>query len=174
MDLKTLLEVLDIERPEQFVYFDNFADMIEMDMDIPVETLYALVSRVPENIMGELITEYFDDMLEHMQEDETELYTLLETIKMALLGLASNAKGERAAGQLADEIHRFRDWFKFEKNVSCQDVSGKKREDLSIFEAITLHRGDKLDKPGGSGYTFDFEKCLDYELEEYALSFSEE
>ena len=173
MDFKTLLGLLDIESPEEFEYFENFADLIEMDADIPSEILYELVSKVPEKLMGELISEYFDDILEHMQEDEAELYTLLEMIKRALAGFGTYADEERKFVVFADEIVRFRDWFKFERNVSCQDASGNKLEDLSVFEAVMLYRSDKFDNPGGAGYTFDFENSLGYKLDEYILSFSD-
>ena len=39
MGLNELLELIGLHEPDEFEYFENFADIVESDEEIPVETL---------------------------------------------------------------------------------------------------------------------------------------
>ncbi|MDO4859833.1 MAG: hypothetical protein Q4A48_02275, partial [Bacillota bacterium] len=86
MDLKELLEYLDIDSPEDLEYFENMADLMESDEEIPVETLKELFSDADMEQVSAIITEYFDDVLEHVPDRETEVFSLLNTVRLSLAG----------------------------------------------------------------------------------------
>jgi len=169
MDLKTLLELLDIDRPEEFEYFENFADLIEMDEEIPQETLYQFLLRAPVKTVGSLVEQYFEDLLEHFPEDELEIYTLMDSIKIALAGFGKYVKDENGLAVYAEELYRFRNWFRFESIVRCKDINGNLSE-TPLFDAIVLYRSNQMENKNDESFSYEFDDCLDYRLDEYMIS----
>ena len=58
MEYDRLLEKLDINEPEEFQYFENFADLVESDEDIEEEELFQLFSQTNADTVSELIGNY--------------------------------------------------------------------------------------------------------------------
>lgn len=172
MNLEKLLEYLDLEEAGQFEYFDNIADLVEADVEIPAESIYALFSEIEMSGFIELLNQYFEDILESVPEDSVELYTLLETVKMALVGMASNIEEEKDLILLADEFYRFRNWYSLDSKILVhqeeKDLTHEK--ELSLRDALTLSRMEKL---GGEKFEYTFDEAIDFEMDEYSMSFAD-
>ena len=177
MDLKELLEYLDIDSPEDLEYFENMADMMESDEDFPVETLKELFSDADMETVSAIIKEYFDDVLEHVPDKETELYSLLNTVRLSLAGMAKNIDedNEDEMFSFAEEFERVHQWYCHDSVVQCAKIEeggidGGVADEMCLRDALAVFRMEKL---GEEEYEYDFEDCLDFEMDEYTMTFAE-
>lgn len=176
MKLEELLEIIDIEEPEEFLFFENFADLIEYEGEIPFDALYALINRVNMVTLGEFIETYFDDILEGIpEEDGIDAYTFLTSVKMLLLGLVESiatAEEDEERDEMpifVEELHKFRDWFTRDSVVHITNKKDGKTTSVPLLEAITSYRIEKLNE---EEYSYNFEDCIPYEVDEYMVSFA--
>ena len=176
MNLEELLEILDIEEPEDFTFFENFADLIEYEGEIKYDALYSLIKRVDLISLGEFIETYFDDTLDGIpEEDGIDAYTFLTSVKMTLLGLVesiASAEEDEERDELpifVEELYKFRNWFTRESVVHMTRLKDEKMLTVTLLEAITAYRIEKLNE---DEYSYDFEDCIPYEIDEYMVSFS--
>jgi len=163
MDLKELLELLEISDPSDFSYFEDLAGILESDEDIPQETLRELFNQTDHEVVADLIGNYFDDLLEGLPDESTDMYLLIENIKRMLQGLTMV---EDESHNFAEELDRFRRWYCFDRQVECEPMEEGKTKSLPVREAVALSRLQKL---GGEEYQYDFDACLDYPLDEYVV-----
>ena len=170
MDLNELMEMLEIDEPSEFEYFENLADLIESDETIPEETLYQLFSQTDFKTVADLIRNYFDDMLEAMPESSSDMITLLENIKRSLIGLLQTSDDESLLRHFVEELFRFKTWYCVESEVGCKSLSSGEEKILSLRDALVLSRLEKMEE---DEYQYDFEECLKYELDEYVMSFAD-
>lgn len=169
MDYDELLEHLGLEDPSEFEYFENFADLVESHETILVGALYELLKGISEEVMPEVIEGYFNEALEACPDTEIEIYTLLELIKRALLGLANRLEDDKDLGFFADEILRFKEWFANDSVVFTKDKKTKDSNQVSVMEALVVSRLEKIE---GTEYDYDFSQALDYSLDENIMTYS--
>ena len=172
MNIDQLLKYLDLETPEQFEYFENLADLVEADTEIPPETLFELFSHMDMRIFAELLQHYFEEIMDSIPDDASELYTLMDTVKMAFVGVASNVEEEKDLILLVDEFYRFRNWYSLDSKVQIEEDNPDPtaRQLLPIRDALTLSRMEKL---GGVKFDYYFDPALDFEMDEYTMSFAD-
>ena len=125
MDLKELLEYLDIDSPEDLEYFENMADMMESDEEIPVETLKELFSDADMEQVSGIISEYFEDILEHVPDEAAEIYSLLNTVRLSLAGMAKNIDDDDEMFTFAEEFERVHQWYAMDSVVKCTRIEGE-------------------------------------------------
>jgi hypothetical protein len=100
MDFDELLELLEIDSPDEFEYFEHFAALIECDEEIPYELFYKVLADVDSDILADLTENYFEEVLQGTPEDAIDIYTLARTIKAGALGLAKKLQYPRGAYRL--------------------------------------------------------------------------
>lgn len=170
MDKDKLYQMLDIEEPEDFQYFENIASLLECDEEIGYDDLYALLKDVDKDQLAQLIHDYFEELSDYVPEDATDLFILLDNIKLSLIGMAKNSDEERVMASLTEELNRFRTWYSLDSSVICTTVDDKREEEHTVRDAIALSRIEKLQ---GDKYAYDFTRCADYPLDEYIMSFAD-
>lgn len=172
MDRDELFELLDIDSGADFQYFENFADLVECEEEIESDVIYDILEDVDLKTFAEICESFFYETLESVPGDQIDLYNLIENIKRALIGLAEAARSEEdnALLQLADELNRFRIWYSVEKFAECKDLSNDKISYLAIRDALVNARLEKL---GTDEYAYDFSEGLDYELEEFIMTYAD-
>ena len=166
MNLDDLLVFLDIESPADLVYFEQFADLMEEQQDIPYETLAALAEEMDGDVLSELIGGYFEDVLQSVPDDGDELYTLMMGISTTLQSLAGGADTE-ALRMFAEELYKFRTWYLIESRVYCTDIATGQCKEITLFEALTNYR---VQSHTGEDFNLDFSETLSYQLDEYIVS----
>lgn len=171
MDFDELLELLEIDSPDEFGYFEHFAALIECEEEIPYELFYKILADVDSETLIDLTDNYFEDILKEIPDDGVEVYTLLSTIRQALLGLAKNFSNREDRVAYTDELFQFRTWYIFDSIVHLIRLSDHSRHDVTVSEAFSLCRLEKLNE---DQYRYDFSDCLDYEIDEYSISFDTE
>ncbi|MDR1816158.1 MAG: hypothetical protein LBR00_05775 [Clostridiales Family XIII bacterium] len=169
MDFEELLQLLEIDAPSEFVYFEQFAELVEHEEDISADAIAQLAADTDSDSLSELVDAYFEDMLNFVPDEETEVYTLIQTIGTTLAGLAgSGGDGDDESAHLfAEELVKFRNWYLFEGRVRCTDRAEGEETEMSVYEALTNVRLQNLD---GGDFTYDFTDALDYTLDEYVMS----
>ena len=170
MNYKDLLEYLDIESGADLRYFEELADLIESDEHIDYDALLRLFAEIDRDAAAEL--------LDGIPEDNSELFSLLEQIRMELTGVVRSISEDdpESVRNFTDRFYRFRNWYVYDSAVS---VMAKEEEESGIFgreyeqsvrDAIATARAGRLN---GEEYTFDFSMALDYDIDYYAMSFSD-
>lgn len=176
MNYDKLLELLDIESPSEFQYFEHFADLMECDAHISYEALFELISKVDKSVMAELIESYFDEVADGLPDDGTEAFTFLKNIGLSLRGMLKlmehqdEEESMRALVSFIEELERFRNWYVIESQIQCARKKDGELKEVTFFEALVLSRMEKLHE---EEYTYGFDEGLNYQLEEYAMPFSE-
>lgn len=173
MKLEKLLEFLELEDPSDFEFFENLAELMETDMEIESETMYQMLEAVDMEVMGELLESYFQEILESLPEDAMEMYTLLDSVRMALVGMSKHLEEERDLVLFADELTRFRNWYSLDSTVWVREIAEKKplrEKEMPLRDALTLVRMEQL---GGEKYDYIFEEAMDFEMEQYTVTFAD-
>ena len=172
MNYRDLLEYLDLDDPLDFQYFENLADIIECEEEIEDEALETLFAGVDTEILSEVIENYFTELTEKVPQKSVDIYTLIENIGRALKGLAKSLSDDIEGANVslfAEELSRFRKWYMFETEVICRNLKTGAEVVVPVAEAISLYRLEALD---GDEYDYDFTKAIEYDLEEYVMSFA--
>lgn len=161
MTEEKLFELLDIDVPEDFAYFEQFADLVECEEEIPGELVLKAISGMDGETAAELIENYFEDLTNAAPDDADDLVSLIDSIKQNMLLCTGNLEDVNVKAELANQISLFREWFH-------RDGSAKYGElPCSVFYAVTEHRSEKL---GNTENTCDFTGALDYELDIISLN----
>ena len=171
MDRDELYELLDIEAPSDFEYFENLAALIECEEHIEFEDLYALLKDVNKESLLTLISNYFEEISDFIPGESADFYLLMDKIKLSLMGLTKNSDDEEnILVNLVEELNRFRIWYSCDSEVYCRVISDNTEISHTLRDALILARLEKID---GDKYEYDFSKCLDYQLDEYIMSFGD-
>jgi hypothetical protein len=165
-----LYELLDIDGPADFEYFENLAALLECEDEIDDQVLAQLLDGVNKKTLAELLHNYFEEMTDFLPGDAAEVYGVLERIKFALMGLARNCDEEDLLANLVEELERFRKWYSVESRVYCTSILTGNEEILPVRDAVTLARSENLTK---EKYEYDYSECLEYKLEEYIMNFGD-
>jgi hypothetical protein len=169
MELNEILELLEIESPQDLNYFEQYAELVENKADISLDTFIQLFEETDKDVLAELTEGYFEDILRYIPEDAADFFALLSSIGQALLGLASAADAEGNLHLFAEEFHKFRNWYSFDSEVECTKLSDDSELIIPVAQALTLYRAEHLND---DEYRYDFSGVLDYPLDEYIVPVS--
>ena len=172
MDRNELLEYLDIESGSDFQYFEDFANLVESEAEIDSDVIFELLEEVEMDVFRELCHNYFEDIMNTIPDSQIDVYNLLENIRRVLEGLSEAVKNEEenALLKLADELNRFRNWYSSEYTVDCTDLDTNEETEETVRDALVNSRMEKIT---GDSFTYDFERALDYELEEFIMTYAD-
>ena len=168
MKTDELLELLDIESPDEFEYFEHLAELLECPEEISHEAFCEILQDVEQKTLTELLETYFEDLLVGIPDEATDFYTLILNIRQSLLGLSLSAAGSDQRRFFADELFRFRLWYVFDSAVYCKSKIAGSASSFPVIEALALYRLEKL---GEQAHEYDFSEALSYPLDEYSVSF---
>lgn len=175
MKYDDLLNLLEIENSEEFGFFEHFATIMEYEGEIGDEELYRLLSETDKKNLSEIVKNYFEEIEKGIPDDCVEVYTLLKSISMYLRGLLKQAEtadtsDSSAMREFAEGLCNFRNWYIRDSRIQCIDKATGTMITETFFEAMLLSR---LEQFGGKEYQYDFDNNLDYEIDEYVVSFSD-
>lgn len=162
MDKTAFYEMLDIEEPAEFKYYENMAALMESDGIIDVELIAELMSGVKQELLSEIIENYFSETMNLVPDDESELYILFEQIKNEFTGRLASFESDDA-DSLAALIDKYRGWFV--TNTSVYDRMADRYSNVrdALYDILAT-------KFLGSDYDFDFSDSLDYDIDYYEIN----
>ena len=170
MTYKELYELIDIDSPSDFQYFENLAAYLECDEELSYEDVAELVKNVDKATLAQLIGDYFEEITDFLPESETELYTIFDTVRRSLTGMSKSCDDETTVTKLTDELERFRQWYSIESRAFLTDMGTADEEEMTLRDALICARVEALE---GNKYQYDFSECSDYPLDEYIVSFGD-
>lgn len=156
MTLADLFEMLDMDTPADFEYFEQFADLMESEEDIPFDLFYSVISEASPETMTELTGNYMEDLSNALPDDYDDLFTIVDSVQQRLLLLCENLDDSDSRRDYANELYRFRQWFHKEDGAF---VDGKP---CCVMDAAARARSEKF---SGTEHVYDFSPSLGYELE---------
>ena len=101
-------ELLDIDYPAEFQYFENLAAFLECDEELEYEDIAELFQGVDKDTLAQLVDNYFEELTDFVPGSETGVYGILDNVRRALMGMARNCDDDTMETKLADELERFR------------------------------------------------------------------
>ncbi len=170
MNREKLYKIIDIEEPSDFQYFENLAALLETDEEMDFEEIADLVAKIDKDTLAGLIDDYFNDITNNIPENDATLFTTLDNIKRSLVGMARNVTDDSVISKLAEEIERFRNWYNVDCRVFIKDLDTLEEYDLCMRDALAETRIEKLDN---KTYQYDFSDMIEYDLDEYVMSFGD-
>ena len=166
MDKTLLYKKLDIDTIDEFRYYENLASLLEEDDFIEENLIRDLIKDVDKEVLAEHMDSFYEQFLNNLPDEETELYLTVDSIGRAMAGLISSDMTSEDISALAEEISRFRKWYVHDLNVYDR-LTGT---ELSVRDARYNYLaagflGEKTD--------YDFRSALDYSVEGYDVRLGE-
>lgn len=156
MDKTEFYDILDISEPSEFSYYENVAALLEEERLIESNLIDDLLREVDFDDFRDLIKSYFEEFLNRIPEEETDLYFLADTMRRSLMGCEESK-------QLSDAIGRFRKWYVLEPSVQDQETG----EEISVCQArYNISAAAML----GETVQYDFGKAYRFEMDGYDVS----
>ena len=144
MNFNELLDLLEIESPDEFGYFEHFSTLIECDEEVPYELFYKVLQDVESETLVDLTDNYFEDILKGMPDDSIDFYTLMDTIRQVLLGLAKNSSAPEERVLYTDELFKFRNWYVFDSAGPLQKDKRQRQEGRNHQRSTFLVSSGKI------------------------------
>ena len=160
MERDELFDLLEIDRPEQLEYFEQFAELLENEGEIAFDDMYEVLSSASAENIGEFSENYFEELMNALPDSEQAAFAKLDAIQQRLMLLAAD-EGENARRLFVQEFYRFRDWYHTPGPVIVNGLS------MTPMEALFECRADKLT---GAEQKYDFSGFDSYELEELSMN----
>lgn len=157
MTLEKLYKLLEMDGPEDMEYFEQFADLMEMDEDVPFDLFYIVLSKLTPENAGELAENYFEDLSNAAPEDENDLVLLLDSLEENLMHLAEDIEDGDCRRSFAEQLYKFREWYKAPGGA---EINGEK---VSVFEALLQARTDAI---SGDTHELAFTSTDDFKMED--------
>ena len=157
MTLAKLFAALEMDTAEDMEYFEQFADLLEMDEDIPFDLFFIALSKVDAETAGDLVENYFEDLTQAVPDDANEMVSLVDSVEQNLLLLASDLDQDEVRRSFAQQLHKFRVWY---KDPEGAEIDGK---ETSPFLAVLQAREDRL---SGESHKIEFTSCDGYDLDD--------
>ena len=158
MDKVRFYRILDIDSADEFQYFENLSALMEEDEYIEENLIKDLIRNVDREKLSEHMNSYFDGFLDHLPDNETDLYVLVESMGRVFDGLIMDDMSDADIDALASEITRFRKWYVHDLNA-FNKLTGEKTSvrDARFDIAAAKLLGDEAD--------YDFRLALDYDID---------
>jgi len=156
-----LLKMLDMDTPADLEYFEQLAELLEMDEDVDLDDLCELVSEADAQTLQELVHNYFEELTGNLPDDAQDVFSTADAIGQRLTMLAGSEAGDGAARQrFGEELYSFRSWLTSPEGAF---VDGRP---CSVLDAVTSCRMERF---GGETHSYDFSPSLDYRLDELSI-----
>ena len=166
MDKTGLYKLLDIDTIDEFKYYENLAALLEEDDYIEENLIRDLIREVDKEVLAENMDSFYEQFLNNLPDNETEMYLVVDSIGRAMTGLISSDMTDDDVTALAEEISRFRKWYIHDLNVYDKTTGGE----LSVRDArYNILAAGFI----GSKTDYDFRQALDYSVEGYDVRLGE-
>ena len=117
MDKVRFYRILDIDSADEFKYYENLSALLEEEEYIEENLIKDLIRNADREKLAEHMNSYFDGFLDHLPDNETDLYVLVESMGRVFDGLIMDEMGDADIDALASEISKFRKWYVHDLNA---------------------------------------------------------
>lgn len=166
MDKVRFYRVLDIDSAEEFQYYENLSALLEEDEYIEENLIKDLIRHIDREKLAEHMNSYFEGFLDHLPDNETDLYVMVESMGRVFDGLIMDDMSDADVDALASEISKFRKWYVHDLNA----FNKKSGEESSVRDARFDLAAAKL---LGEDADYDFRLALDYDIDGFDVRVSD-
>jgi len=166
MDKVRFYRVLDIDSAEEFQYYENLSALLEADEYIEENLIKDLIRHIDREELAEHMNSYFEGFLDHLPDNETDLYVMVESMRRVFDGLIMDDMSDADVDALASEISKFRKWYVHDLNA----FNKKSGEESSVRDARFDLAAAKL---LGEDADYDFRLALDYDIDGFDVRVSD-
>ena len=153
MDRDELFELLEMNDPGDFGYFEQFAELMECEDEVEYDDFYEALSLVSADTLAEINENYFTELDRAFPDDCDDFYEILQSVKDNLSHLVSEADDEVYRREYVNQLYRFHEVFTKADGAS---VDGRP---VSVMEALAEYRASRIDH---TDHKYDFGNSLDY------------
>ena len=153
MNRDELFELLEMDTPEDFEYFEQFAELLECEDEIEYDDFYEVLSYIDSGDLAEINENYFTEMEKSFPEDCDDFYEVMQPTWDNLRMLAKESADETYRREYVNQLYKFREMYTDPEGASVDGTP------CSVMEAMAENRASKLDK---TGHIFDFENSLGF------------
>lgn len=121
MDRDKLYEILDIESPDEFEYYENLSALLEADEMIDSDLILALLKEIELEKLADMLESYFDEWNKVIPDELAELYVTIDTVKLSIMGNFNEYMTDEDYSSLAQAIYDFRRWYVLEDHVHDEE-----------------------------------------------------
>lgn len=165
MNKVDLYKKLDIDSPEEFKFFENLSALIEEEDLIEEDLIRDLFNDIDKELLLEYIDQYFEDIMRHLPDEESELYITFDSIARVFSGMITLQMTEEEIDSLAFEFIRFRKWFTLDSLVLDRNNDSYLSIRDAVFNIIVAKFID-------NEINYDFSDACEYPLEGYEVRLS--
>lgn len=158
MDKVRFYRLLDIDSADEFQYYENLSALLEEEEYIEENLIKDLIRNVDKEKLAEHMNSYFDGFIDHLPDNETDLYVMVESMGRVFDGLIFEDMSDADIDALASEILKFRKWYVHDLNA-FNKLTG---EETSVRDARFDLAAAKL---LGEEADYDFRLALDYDID---------
>lgn len=139
MDMEQLYEILEIDGPEDVEYFEQMADLMEMDEELTPGMFASVLSCVSPENAGEFAENYISGLTEAIPDGAggEDIAEVMEAMAQRLMLLAEDLDDPEARDGFSSELYRLREWLHCESGAT---VDGRPSTLLDAFTAMRAER----------------------------------
>jgi len=157
MDREELYRELDIESPEEFEYFEQYATLLECLDEIEYDDFYQALSMAKADSMAEITENYFTELEKNLPDGHDEIYEIIENVFTNLKLIVGDIdSAEDSRREFIQKLFTFHEWY------TKPDGALFDNRACSVVEAIFEFRAQKLDN---SKHDYSFENSMDYQFD---------
>lgn len=164
MNRNDLIQIFDIETFRDFIDFEHFSTLIEDVENIDEDMFFETVDGVATLVFMGLIDYYFEDIRQGVPDECADIDSMLSSVSLNFRNRVKQIENHTEKMQFADELYRFRLWYMQEGQVGCKDLATGDEDKISVCEALTRCRMQKLNE---GKFEYDFSRCEPFVTEEY-------
>lgn len=149
MTLKELYTILEIDAPEDMAYFEQLAELLEMDEFVDENAFANVLSAVEAETAGDFAENYIKELTDALPETGGEdLAEYLSNMQQRLMLLAEDLDKDQARSDYTVELYKLRNWL---HETAGALMDGRP---CTLLEAFTELRAGKM---GLSDHSFNFD-----------------
>lgn len=143
---------LDMDGPEDLAYFEQFAELVELDEDVAFDDFYKALSLADPEVITEINENYFTEIEKGFPEDCDDFMENIRQFWDCLKNLAPEIGDDSSRREYAEQLYKFHDMFTAKDGASVDGVY------CSVMEALAESRASKLEN---TKHVYDFENSMD-------------
>ena len=159
MTKQELYDLLEIDAPEDVEYFEQLADLMEAEEEIPEDLFRDALSALRSENAGEFAEHYLEEMQGAIPDDAEaeDLTEALDAMQQRLMLLAEDLEEAQSRFEFCTELFKLRSWLHEEEGASIDGMPA------TLLEAFTEMRAEKL---GAVSHRYGLENVPDLTPEE--------
>ena len=156
MDRENLMQMLEMDEPSDFEYFEQYADLVETKEAIEYDDFYYVISGAEKDTIAEITVNFFEELEKFIPNGSDDIFEIVDNVANNLKLLSNDFDSQEFKKDYIQKLFTFHEWY---TKPGGAKVDGK---ECAIVDAIFEYRAQKLDN---TEHSYDFSDSLDYDFD---------